>query len=632
MDLPRPDAERPDASAAPDGRDALAACEELVRRGDPLAAYEHLARPGTGPGDAQRRQLLATALCELGDPVHALEVLAPLADDDPETLGRRGRALKDMALAAGDPAERAERLRRAREAYEDGFRRTRSTWHGINAATLACLAGDDAGAGSLAEEVLALCRREDPRDVWVPATCGEAHLLLGHDDEALAWYARAGVLGRGRWRDLKSARHNAHEILARRDASQAADLRRRLHAALPIPAVGVCVGHRVDAPERPTPRLPPERADAVGRALAAWIEARGVGFGVVAAAAGGDLLFAEALLDRDGAELDLVLPYPEASFVPDSVAYAGARWEALYERARRGARRTTVCSRHRFAPGSTSYEYANAYLEGRARLRAEALGTHVARVAVWDGRAGDGPGGTHAMVLRWREAGVPFDVVDPADPEAGARPAGGAGGPQPPAVATGGDARVVAVMFGDAVGFSRLDEVQVSSFVREFLGEVAREVQRWSGHVLVRDTWGDGLLFVFGSVDTAGRFALALQRRVSSTDWSARGLPADMGLRVGLHAGPATLGIDPISGKRTALGTHVSHAARIEPVTPRGHVYASESFAALAAAESVTTFACVYAGVIPWHKGYGAEPTYRLLARQVSSAPGGDPGSGPPGP
>jgi len=33
---------------------------------------------------------------------------------------------------------------------------------------------------------------------------------------------------------------------------------------------------------------------------------------------------------------------------------------------------------------------------------------------------------------------------------------------------------------------------------------------------------------------------------------------------------------------------HVSRAARIEPITPPGQVYASQAFAALAAAENVT--------------------------------------------
>jgi len=36
---------------------------------------------------------------------------------------------------------------------------------------------------------------------------------------------------------------------------------------------------------------------------------------------------------------------------------------------------------------------------------------------------------------------------------------------------------------------------------------------------------------------------------------------------------------DPVTSTRAFIGTHVSRAARIEPVTPPGEVYASESVA-----------------------------------------------------
>jgi len=59
-------------------------------------------------------------------------------------------------------------------------------------------------------------------------------------------------------------------------------------------------------------------------------------------------------------------------------------------------------------------------------------------------------------------------------------------------------------------------------------------------------------------------------------------------------------------------GTHVSHAARIEPITPPGEVYASRWFAALAAADGVTEFVCEYVGRTPLAKGYGTFPTYHV--------------------
>jgi class 3 adenylate cyclase len=71
-----------------------------------------------------------------------------------------------------------------------------------------------------------------------------------------------------------------------------------------------------------------------------------------------------------------------------------------------------------------------------------------------------------------------------------------------------------------------------------------------------------------------------------------RRMPADLNLRIALHAGPVYEFNDPVTGSRSYSGTHVSRAARIEPVTPPGQVYASKAFAALAAARGVTDFAC----------------------------------------
>ena len=70
-------------------------------------------------------------------------------------------------------------------------------------------------------------------------------------------------------------------------------------------------------------------------------------------------------------------------------------------------------------------------------------------------------------------------------------------------------------------------------------------------------------------------------------------------LRTGLHAGPAFTCVDPVTERRNYFGTHVSRAARIEPITPAGEVYASAAFAALARADEVREFRCEYVGRTP---------------------------------
>ena len=96
-----------------------------------------------------------------------------------------------------------------------------------------------------------------------------------------------------------------------------------------------------------------------------------------------------------------------------------------------------------------------------------------------------------------------------------------------------------------------------------------------------------------------------------------KGLPKDLNLRIALHAGPVYSCIDPVIGQPTFTGTHVSRAARMEPITPPGQVYASQPFAALAAAQFVAEFTCDYVGQTPLAKGYGTFPTYHVRRKNL---------------
>jgi hypothetical protein len=134
----------------------------------------------------------------------------------------------------------------------------------------------------------------------------------------------------------------------------------------------------------------------------------------------------------------------------------------------------------------------------------------------------------------------------------------------------------VGVLFADAVGFSKLREVHMYSFIRAFLGRIGELVEDTpvgsERRPIVTNTWGDGIFMAFNTVRAAGHFALQLARAVKLTDWTAFGLPKSMNVRVGVHAGPAISLTDPLTGRPNLIGPHISHAARIEPITPHGEV------------------------------------------------------------
>ena len=118
----------------------------------------------------------------------------------------------------------------------------------------------------------------------------------------------------------------------------------------------------------------------------------------------------------------------------------------------------------------------------------------------------------------------------------------------------------------------------------------------------------------------AGVFALDLCAMTVDTDWAALELPDTLSVRVGLHAGPLFDFSDRVTGQLTLAGKHVTRAARVEPVTPPGMVYATQEFAALAAAYGVTEFVCDPVGRIRLAKKAGMIPLFAVRADPRVSA------------
>jgi class 3 adenylate cyclase len=611
--------------------------EELLRKGAPLPAYDILSEGLRHfPGDVRLRQLMALALARTGASRLArgiLEDLVAAGVVDEETLGLLARTCKDLWQESADPVVARQFLTLAHERYAEAYRRWGGYWSGINAATTALLLGDEAEAawvaGGLRARCLKLRESAAPGEAyWLVATLGEASLLLRRWDEAEGWYREAVDLGQGRWGSLSSTRRNARLIVRALGVDGS-----RIEECFAIPSVVAFAGHLVDRPEREPPRFPPALEAPVRQAILQRLRTLAPGFGYAAAGCGGDILFLEAIQELGG-EVQVVLPYDRNQFRSDCVDLVpGADWGDRYDRLLAEATDVTTASDRRLGAGSISYEHGFQVLDGMACLRADALATDLVCMALWDGRSGDGPGGTASSVAHWRDAGRRVEVVDlaailhrhgalaverprPPTPEAPA-PAASSILPE----VTGPRARVevapaafepaiVAILFADVRGFSRLAEEELPLFVEHFLGTVARRVEALSHPPLLTNTWGDGLYFVFRGVEEAGTFAMELSRAVEGTHWPDLGLPGGLSLRIALHAGPAYACQDPVTRRPNYLGSNVNMAARIEPVTPPGQVYASGAFAALARSGGVDGFRCGYVGRVPLAKGFGTIPVF----------------------
>jgi len=614
--------------------------QTLLAGGAPIVAYDTLADGLEAfPGDARLRQLLALALARSGASRAAIPLLEALRAEghvDEETIGLLARAHKDL-WTEGGPAERRAHLESAHNFYAEAYRLSGGIWSGINAATTALLLGRRDDAAALALAVRDRCLRDETDDpssatnYWHLATLAEARLILREWSEAEAAYARATDVGKGRPADTASTRRNARLILGALDADAAA-----IDRVLRVPRVIAFAGHLIDSPGRAVPRFPPALEGVATAAIRERLAQLDAGFGFASGACGADIIFLEAIRDRQG-ETTIVLPYDRDQFERDSVdVVPGSDWSERYRRALASARDVFQASDQRVGSGEVSYEYAVLLLEGLAGIRADELDADLVRVVLWDGKAQGGRGGTAPTVEQWRRDGHRVDVIDlgallresglpivVAPPDAPIQNSGRWLAPKVPATSAPGstfDPEIVSLLFADAKGFSGLKEDQIPAFVEQFLGMVGDVLGRSANPPLLKNTWGDGLYFVFGSVRDAGLFALELQGAIATTDWSRSGLPAELSLRTGLHAGPAYACQDPVTERLNYFGAHVSRAARIEPITPVGQVYASGAFAALARAEGVREFRCEYVGRTPLAKKYGTLPMYVVRRRATQGA------------
>ncbi|MBV8181222.1 MAG: adenylate/guanylate cyclase domain-containing protein [Mycobacterium sp.] len=524
-----------------------------------------------------------------------------------------GRLKKDQAFAETGEA-RAASFREGRALYEDAFRAAtvakdpEAYYPAINAATLALFAGDAEAAGRLAGEVLDLLAPRiagmeadgAPDRYWVLATALEAHLVRGDADAARGLVDLVVAASGNDDAALATTGRQLERIVA------AKQLDSSVLAAFRVPTVVHFLGNM--------------HATTLAADIAALLEGIRIGAAYGSLAAGADILFAEALLGQ-GVALNVVLPFAAADFVEESVRPAGEAWVTRFEACLAAAKTVRFATEDSYMGDDQLFTYGSSLAMGLASLCARHLHAPLMQLAVWDGSINEGDegatAGTAADLSAWREAGHPVKLV-PTGPDANVEKL-----PpwQRPKVARGRrDTR--AMLFGDIHGFSKLTDAQLPLFTDKIMGTLGEVTRRHQQHIAFVNTWGDGIFVVFRNAGRAAACALDMQDAMSAIDLGAAGLPETLKLRLGGHLGPVYELDDPVTDRPNYYGAHVSRAARIEPITPEGCVYVTETFAAMLALHNAGQFSCDYVGNTEMAKHYGRLRMF-LLRRA------GD-GKGPP--
>ena len=561
-------------------------------------------------------------------------------------------------LYEADPDKR-EYLQKSYEHYRHASGADRkdvplNIWTGINAATLAYFLGKNAIAIELAKEIDIICDRiikeatESSDIYWHLATKAEAALLLELTSEnalpgkvSQDMYITASRAANGRWSDLQSTRKQLQLILKHYCNTEAAKTavftkevsKQWVKDALWVPPVIIFSGHMLDSADETCPRFPADKEEAAKESIKDMIlklcKGQKPHYGYASLANGADILFHEALNELGG-QSHIVFPFNADDFAKESVAIGKddntkKKWKKRFDAIRQSAAEELYASSQKLEYESIAYVYANQYLLGLAGIRAKTLDMELKGLALWDGKIGKGAGGTADNVALWIKSKVSVDVIDVKSVGVNKYSQISQNTIKPVSFnydykesaqdKSGLSSHICGLLFADVKHFSRLTEKQIPIYADKFIGAIhtLSNKDEFKDDILFSNTWGDAFYFVFKTVEKTALFALAMSQAVKELKREETGLPENLDIRVAVHAGPVFQQHDKILNRDNFFGYHVSYAARLEPVTRPGAVFATDAFVAVINIKDIKSVNFEYVGRVKLPKDFGICETFKLI-------------------
>ena len=316
-------------------------------------------------------------------------------------------------------------LREAIKCYTEGFLADPSHYYsGINAVTLLhllrYLIGEDeqtdmlqALEGGVRWSVKSALAKEPKysKDFWARVTLGDLEVLMSDTQIVEKTYKCAILAAEKDWFALDSSRQQLlmlRQLGFRPDQVSAAikifDLAieklKAPEARWEPRTVFLFSGHMIDAPGRTKSRFPADMENVAAKEIAATLDKLGAGkedLALCGGACGGDLLFAEACLQRD-VRLELRIPVDEPTFLSESVTFAGDLWRDRFYEVKNHPKTHLFVMPEEIGvspPKVDPYSRNNLW----QLYTALSWGPEKVRfICLWNGKAGDGPGGTKHML------------------------------------------------------------------------------------------------------------------------------------------------------------------------------------------------------------------------------------------
>lgn len=174
---------------------------------------------------------------------------------------------------------------------------------------------------------------------------------------------------------------------------------------------------------------------------------------------------------------------------------------------------------------------------------------------------------------------------------------------------------LAAVLFSDLKGFSAIYDDVLHDKIKKFNDDFkTRHIDPY-GSVFHCKTWGDAFVICSSDPHDLAEIALSLRDSVKNYNWKRNQFPADIQIRIGLHATTInTYNDNEVSGKGMTL------CARVEPVSNPNSIFCTEQFWQLLKIETDLKMQAIPQGEMALAKDFGACQLYELLRSDERAA------------
>jgi len=172
-------------------------------------------------------------------------------------------------------------------------------------------------------------------------------------------------------------------------------------------------GHMIDAKDRADPRFPANKENEAKREIEKYLLTekeinKDELTGIASGACGGDILFHELCAKMD-IPTEIYLALPVEDFKKESVSFAGKDWDMRFDKLVAKLPVHILPANDENNNEKNVWERTNLWM---LNLALENGGENMTLIALWNGKGGDGEGGTEHMINIAKEQGARVEIID----------------------------------------------------------------------------------------------------------------------------------------------------------------------------------------------------------------------------